>query len=164
MFRGKIKIIMFLLFILMIILINFSVSKYKMLITENGVGEIAEPIIVFEKDEIINKEYNKKSGDIEYVFRIKNFNDEKVNEVDFTYNIEIIENNYNFPVEYKLINLSTNEEIDINDNKTQSFFIGSSIKEEDVYKLKINWLDKQIDNYSDSLQIAVKANIVQVYN
>ena len=164
MYKRRAKLIIILLFIIMMVLIGYSVSKYKLLITENGTGIIAEPIIVFEKDDKINTEFNKKLGILEYNFKIKNYNEEKVNEVDFLYNIEILENNLDFPVEYKLINLTTNEEIEIIDNKTKEFFIGKAEKEEDIYKLEVKWLDKNLDVYSDTLQIAIKANIIQVYN
>ena len=164
MYRRSTKLVIILLFIIMMVLISYSVSKYKLLITKKGTGVIAEPIIVFEKDNKINAEFNKKLGILEYNFKIKNYSGEKINEVDFFYNIEILENNLSFPVEYKLINLTTNEEIEIIDNKTKEFFIGKSEKEEDIYQLEVKWLDKNLDVYSDSLQIAIKANIIQVYN
>lgn len=164
----KIKIrpnyIISLLIIIMVLLINYSVSKYRYLVIEKGKAEIAEPIIVFEKDENLDVEYNKKTGEIEYAFKIKNYNDEKINEVDFSYNLEIIENNSDFPIEYKLIDVSTNEEIELVDNKSKEFKIGTINKEEDNYKIKVNWKDKSLEKYSDSLTIDLKANVVQVYN
>ena len=87
--RVRPNYILCMLVIIMILLINFSVSKYKYLITENGNAKIAEPIIVFEQDENLEIEYNKKTGQIEYAFKIKNYNDTKINEVDFLYNIEM---------------------------------------------------------------------------
>ena len=41
--------------------------------------------------------------------------------------------------------------------------MGSSIKDEDKYKLEITWLDKNV-KYSDSLQLSLKTNIIQVNN
>ena len=38
--------------------------------------------------------------------------------------------------------------------------MGSSIKDEDKYKLEITWLDKNV-KYSDSLQLSLKTNIIQ---
>ena len=45
--RVRPNYILCMLVIIMILLIHFSVSKYKYLITENGNAKIAEPIIVF---------------------------------------------------------------------------------------------------------------------
>ena len=104
--RGKLIIIT--MFFIMLVLIRFSVSKYKTMITGNGRGNVAEPIIVLEKDTVINTEYNKKTGTLEYFFNIKNYNSEKINEVECFYNIEIIQDNTNFPIAYKLIDLSNN--------------------------------------------------------
>lgn len=161
--RRKLKIILILILLIGFITINFSVSKYRLMITENGEAMIARPIIIFEKDESINKNYSKKTGELNYFFKIKNYKEDMINEIDFSYEIEIIENNNKFPVEYTLIDLSNNKEIELISNKTSSFKIGSNIKEEDSYMLKINWHDKDIDEYSDRLELAVKANIVQIY-
>ena len=86
-----------------------------------------------------------------------------MNEVDCFYNIEIVENNKNFPIAFKLIDLSNNEVISLTNNKSIDFLMGSSIKDEDKYKLEITWLDKNV-KYSDSLQLALKTNVVQVNN
>lgn len=161
--RVRPNYILCMLVIIIILLINFSVSKYKYLITENGNAKIAEPIIVFEQDENLEIEYNKKTGQIEYAFKIKNYNDTKINEVDFLYNIEIIGNDNNFPVEYKLINTDTNEIVNLVNNKSENFKIGTLVKEEDSYKVVVNWKDKSIDAYSNSLMINLKANIIQSY-
>lgn len=162
--QRKYGAIIVVLFLIMLLMINNSYSKYKTLVVRNGNAIIAEPIILIEKDNVITKEYNKKSGVIEYYFKIKNYDSEKINEVDCLYNIEILENNQNFPIEYKLIDLSNNQEITINNNKSIEFLIGSSIKEEDAYKLELRWKDKEINQYSNSLQISLKANIVQRYS
>ena len=39
----------------MVSLVRFSVSKYKTMITGNGSATIAEPIIILEKNNVINK-------------------------------------------------------------------------------------------------------------
>ena len=158
--RGRLIIITML--FIMLVLIRFSVSKYKSMINGNGRGNVAEPIIVLEKDTVINTEYNKKTGKLEYFFNIKNYNSEKINEVECFYNIEIIQDNTNFPIAYKLIDLSNNEVISLINNKTIDFLMGTSIKDEDKYKLEITWLDKNV-TYSDSLKLALKANVVQAY-
>lgn len=160
--RKRGRLIIFVMVLTMLVLIRFSVSKYKTMITGNGNGVIAEPIIVLEKDSVINTEYNKKTGTLEYFFNIKNYNSEKVNDVECFYNIEIIQDNMNFPIEYKLVDISNNKVISLTNNKTIDFLMGSSIKEEDKYKLEITWLDKNV-TYSDSVQLALKTNVVQAY-
>lgn len=163
---NKEKLIILMLFIIIFLLVNFSVSKYRFLITENGKAVIAEPIIIFEKGEVINTEYNKKSGELEFAFKIKNYlDDSNINEVDFMYNLEIIETNTNFPISYKLIDVTNNEEIILTNNISSNFFISKGNKEEDSYKLIINWDEsKNLSTYSDNLGIDLKANIVQLYS
>lgn len=163
---NKEKLIILMLFIIIFLLVNFSVSKYRFLITENGKAVIAEPIIIFEKGEVINTEYNKKSGELEFAFKIKNYlDDSNINEVDFMYNLEIKETNTNFPISYKLIDVTNNEEIILTNNISSNFFISKGNKEEDSYKLIINWDEsKNLSTYSDNLGIDLKANIVQLYS
>ena len=161
--RRKRRIIIIMMLFVMVSLVRFSVSKYKTMITGNGSATIAEPIIILEKNNVINTEYNKKTGTLEYIFNIKKYTSDKVNEVDCVYNIEVIENNKNFPIAFKLIDLSNNEVITLTNNKSIDFVMGSSIKDEDKYKLEITWLDKNV-KYSDSLQLSLKTNIIQVNN
>ena len=65
---------------------------------------------------------------------------------------------------YKLIDVTNNMEINLNNNKSSNFYIGKSNKEEDLFKLIVNWDEsKCLSQYSDNLEIDLKANIVQVY-
>ena len=59
--------------------------------------------------------------------------------------------------------MSTNEIITLENNKSKDFVIGIDEKEEKSYMLKLNWKNKDVEKYSDSLQIALKTNIVQIY-
>ena len=52
--RRKRRIIIIMMLFIMVILIRFSVSKYKTMITGNGSASVAEPIIVLEKNDVIN--------------------------------------------------------------------------------------------------------------
>ena len=164
-FREKrmLKSIFLIVLIILYFMINNTFSKYKIFIEQNGNASIAKPIIVIEKDNNINTEYSKKTGEILYYFKIKNYENENINEVKFLYNIELIENNSEFPIEYNLVDLSTNERVTLNNNKSKEFIIGIDEKEEKTYVLKINWKNKDIEKYSDSLQIALKTNIIQIY-
>ena len=164
-FREKriLKTIFLISLMIVYLMINNTFSKYKIFIKQNGNASIAKPIIVIEKDNNINTEYSKKTGEILYFFKIKNYENENINEVEFLYNIELIENNNEFPVEYILTDLSTNEIITLENNKSKDFVIGINEKEEKSYMLKLNWKNKDVEKYSDSLQIALKTNIVQIY-
>ena len=157
------KFVILLLLLICLILIKSSIAKYINLFDRSGNGVIAEPIIVLEKDEVVDKYFDKRTDSINYLINIKNYTDEKINEVGFTYNLEILESNNDFPIDIKLIDLNTNEEVELNDNKTQEYLIGVNSREDHRYLLNIDWKNKDT-NYSDNLRIDLKANIVQLYN
>ena len=151
-------------------IINFfmikSFAKYISNINIKVLGKIAEPIIICEKDDKISCTINKETIIPEYNFCLKNYlvyeKETKINEIDFKYNIEVINLDENFPIKYELYNVITGEKIDLVNNKTKYFNIKKGEKEDLYYKLKLNWYNKNNDlnnNYYDSIKILI--NVIQ---
>lgn len=155
---NRILIIIFVILTLQIT--SFCNSKYSTNLIKNGKAVIAEPIIILESFENDSKLVNKLNFPLEYYFKIKNYNDNKINEVDFLYNIEIIESNNNFPIKYKIIDALTNEEINLNNNITENFKISKMLKEEKEYKIILDWEENE-EEMPETVDFKIKINLEQ---
>lgn len=138
----------------------FCNSKYSTSFTQKGEGEIAEPIIILESFDNDEKLVNKLDFPKEYQFKVKNYTADKINEVDFLYNIELIKSNSTFPVKYKIIDLSENRELTINNGISEEIKISKQIKEEKIYKIIFYW--EEIENeMSENLEFKLRLNLKQ---
>lgn len=155
----KLQTKLLILFVLIIILqsIKITNSKYMKSFIKEYRGSIAEPIIELENYDSIEKLVNKFDFPMEYIFKIKNFNEnQEINEVDFLYNIEPIFSNNNFPVKWKIVDESKNEII-----TNETFFkLSKGHKEEKIYKLILEWDDKDIE-LSKDFDMKIKVNLKQ---
>lgn len=146
---------------LMIICMNtISLSRYK----ENPNFEIntkiTKPIVVLEKDEKIKRSIQENLFPLEYNFFINNYKEDKINEVDFDYTIEIEDSVNNFPINYTLFDCNNNEEIQLTDGKSRPMKIKKSVKESRKFKLIVNWRELN-EELADELQIKLKVNVQQ---
>ena len=120
------------------------------------------PIIRIDKlEDTINLELNKKTEPKEYFFIIKNYeidelNNKRISEVDFNYNIEIINSDNKFPVKYELYDCTTGEKVE---TKNQ-YNIEKKKEYEKKYKLVVSWnnLQSEMSNTSD---IDIVVNVSQ---
>lgn len=123
--------------------------------------EIAKPILEVEKDsEIIITEDNKIG---EYYFTVKNYNNtEEVSEVDLRYYIEILENNLDDAVQYRLF--KDDEEVTLEDNKTQEMTLQKDIKEEQKYTLKVEYYANKntVGDIIEDIQIKVHSEQLKI--
>ncbi len=155
-----VHVILFLLLLILFQIVDFSNSKYSTNLFQIYGAQIAEPIIILESFKEDNKLVNKLDFPLEYEFEIKNYNELKTNEVDFIYNIEIEESNLNFPIKYKIIDLSNNQEIKIENNISEDLKIKKETKEEKKYKLVIEWEDEK-EELSQMIDLKLKLNLKQ---
>lgn len=139
---------------------NIVLSKYNHDKDLQVNTKIAKPIIVVEKDEVIKTKVDQNSFPIEYNFSICNYNDTEVNEVDFSYTIEIENSVENFPVSYVLMDCDKNEEIKLTDGKSEPISISKSTKEIKNFKLYLQWREMDVD-LADNVQINLKINAIQ---
>jgi len=162
-FRIK-QILLITLLVLLLLPSSIVMSKYVSKIEQNGRTEIARPIIVFEEQTDLNSEIiDKDSFPLEYSFKIKNYIDDAINEVDFHYNIEIQGLEGNFPIKYILIDENIDEEMLLKESKTDNFQISKDIEEEKKYKLIIKW-DKKDGTLDNELNLRIKVNVIQQKN
>ncbi len=123
--------------------------------------EIAKPILEVEKASEITITEENKTG--EYHFIVKNFNDiEEVSQVDLQYYIEILDNNLDESVQYQLF--KENEEIALQENRTQEMILQKDIKEEQKYTLKVEYdADKNaIGDIINEIQIKVHSEQLKI--
>lgn len=153
------KIPVILLAVVLLQITSLSNSKYSTNIEQKGKAVIAEPIIILESFENDDKFVNKLDFPLEYQFKIKNYNDNKINEVDFLYNIEVIESNSNFPIKYKIIDTTNNKEIALNNNITENLKIQKQVKDEKTFKIILEWEEKE--NMPEEIDLKLKLNLKQ---
>lgn len=155
------QIMIILLLILICITFFFGISLGKVIHNTNikNNTEIANPILEVEKaSEIIITEENKKG---EYNFIVKNYNDiEEISQVDLQYYIEILENDLDKSIVYRLY--KDDQEIKLTENKTEEIKIHKDIKEEQKYTLIVEYNANQ-NNVGDILQdIQIKVHSEQL--
>ncbi len=115
---------------------NFNYNKASLK------SEIANPIFIVDGDnEILIKQYDSISN---YKFIVKNYNEDKVSDVSFTYNIDIIADDI---VELQLYNNANL--VDINSR----FILPHSISTDHEYLLKI----KAPEDYEGKVKINISA-------
>ncbi len=144
---------------------NVMAKYYEMLNKVFVRSTIAQPIIVVQnlQDTVIS-EMNKKSGNKEYYFKIKNYKQEnsqkQITEVDFDCYIEIKNSNIYFPIKYELYDCSNNEMILETENISKKIHIEKDVEFEKNYKLVVSWDNKEIVQ-GELDEIEIEVHIVQ---
>ena len=130
----KVKKIILIIIITIIIFAKNSFGKYFTRFQLESNNEITEPVISIENDETINiNSINNKT----YNFKIKNYNNEgKVSKLNIEYYLNISSIKDVLLKVYK-----NNQEIKLNNGNTDKYSLNNNIKQEDVYKIEIVFLD-----------------------
>ena len=110
----------FIIFFVVLIINNKNIAKYIEKINIISETKIAKPIIEIENYEKIVITKIDLEKEIEYKFKVKNYNEDQVSNVRFLYYIEIESDISKELVEYKLIDLEENKEIELINNRTQN--------------------------------------------
>ena len=131
----KREIVLFLIILMVISLFisGYSMGKSMSTTKINSTADIAKPILEVENNpEITITSTNKEST---YDFKVKNYNEnEEISQVDLSYTVEILTKTEE-SITFKLYR--NNEEIPLENNKSQEFLLEKDKKQEDNYKLKI---------------------------
>lgn len=141
-----------------------SYARYFKSINVKYHGQIAEPIIQVRGTtaQMVNSDYNRNSGELEYIFDIKNYEIEdsgnkRITEVDFDYEIYLEETNNDFPVKYELYDMSTGEELLNGNNKTLPKHIYGNAEYLKTFKLVAKWDEsKTLSGNKDITDIKIK--------
>jgi hypothetical protein len=144
--------------ILLLLLCGYSFAKEIQEIIINGNTEIAEPILIIENNPSIDITATQNYG--KYCFTVKNYNEEKITDVDLKYYIEILSNT-DETVNFKLY--ENEKEIQILNNKTDFIEISKNSKEEREYRIEIEYDKEKSLSMVDIIQeIQVKVHTEQV--
>lgn len=161
--RNFIILLFLLIFILGSIGIFNTFSMYKFTNSINVNGSIAKPIFVIEKDDTITKENVSESNLVnDYSFKVKNYNNNEINEVELKYNFIIVDNNSEVDVTYKLYEVidGIDNELNLNNNISDTFILGINNIQEKSYKLKLI-ANSGIDLENNDLSTNIKINFEQ---
>lgn len=135
--KKEITVILIVFFVMLLFLTGYSLGKGFTKIEVNGNTKIAKPIIEVENASTL--ELNNENSEGVYEFKVRNYNSNgEITDVNLEYYIEILNDlDDNNAIKIKL--LKNDEEIAINDNKTEKFYLEKEEMQEDVYKMEISY-------------------------
>ena len=160
--KKKIIILIIALCLILFILSIFSTGTYSKFfgkILGESKTEIAEPVFVLENTD--KKIVDNSNQEVDYYFKVKNYNNSSINEVNLKYILEIT------PIQDKAITLTLykdNQKIDLNNQKTSYIGLGHTTKQEHQYRLNVKYnKNNQENSYDINSSIFIKANDIQNY-
>lgn len=151
--KKSLKIIV--IFFVILIISNKNIAKYIEKINIISKTKIAKPIINIEQDEKIIITKIDLEKEIEYKFKIKNYNEDKVSSVEFLYYIQLESDILEELVNYTLVDLEENKEIELINNKTNDIKILNG-KYEKEYMLIAKLKDEKLNG-----NINIKIGVIQ---
>lgn len=158
--ERKLKIITILLlifFVILLLLSGYTFAKSIEGTNINANASIAEPILVIENNPQIDITASQNTGT--YIFKVKNYNNQKQTEVDLKYYIQVISELDN-SIELKLY--ENGKQIDFKNNKTDYIKISKENKKENEYKLEITYNKDKLVSVNDIIQqIQIKVHTEQ---
>lgn len=152
---NRLKIIILSVIILLLFLTGYSIGKETANAVISAEGEIAEPILIVDNNPEIEITAQQNQG--YYYFKVRNYQEENISEVDMNYNIEII-GDVDDAIVFTLY--KGEEKVLLEDRKTKEILIRKNEKQEHSYCLKIEY-DKQknifLSDIMEEIQIKVHA-------
>jgi hypothetical protein len=134
-------------------------AKFKDSINIKGEAKIAVPIIVLEGEETEGASVNALNKTGYYDFKVKNYDETQVSNIAQKYTIEIIAN-VDESVEFKLFR--DEEEVMLDENKTEEVRMGCKDKEEHNYRLEVSYDKDRSQNETDILEdVQIKVHSTQ---
>lgn len=133
----KSKIVLLLLLILIIllgILVGISFSKYQSKLEGKAIANIAKPLIEVRKEQSLL--LSALAPKASYVFEVRNFKDDELNEVEMEYYIEVVSNT-DEAIKFELYR--GEEQIPLNNNKTEKINLTKEEKQTHSYRLEITY-------------------------
>lgn len=132
--KRNITLIILILMVVLLFFSGYSIGKGLSKTDINAKAKIAEPILVVENDSPVKITTTNNKG--LYNFKIKNYNENgKITDISLNYTIEILSDIEG--IEYKLY--KNEQEIAIENQKTQEFTLKNKDVQEDLYRLEITY-------------------------
>lgn len=133
--ESKIMLLLLLILIILLgILVGISFSKYKTRLEGKTIANLAKPIIEVRKEQSLL--LTALAPKASYVFEVRNFKEDELNEVEMEYYIEIISHTD------EAINFSLykgEEQIPLINNKTEKINLTKEEKQTHSYRLEITY-------------------------
>lgn len=130
-----ILLLILLLFIILLgLLIGISFSKYQSEIVGNLSTNIAKPVLQITREQSLLLTALEPRAS--YVFEVKNYQENQINEVEMEYYIEIISHT-DEAIKFDLY--KENEKITLKDNKTKKINLVNNKMQTDSYRLEITY-------------------------
>ena len=125
---------------------GYSLAKEYGSVSMEVSSQIAEPILIVEKNPIV--EMNGKKQKEYYDFKVKNYKENgELTQIDLVYNIEILSKTEE-AISFKLY--KNNQEIPLENNKTADIKLEKEKVQEDCYQLEIIY-DKSKSRSSEDI-------------
>ena len=152
-----ITILLLIFFVILLLLSGYTFAKSIEATTINANATIAEPILVIENNPQVDITASQNTGT--YIFKVKNYNNQKQTEIDLKYYIQVI-SDLDKSIELKLY--ENGKQIKFENNKTDYIKISKDSKKENEYKLEITYnKDKSVSVNDIIQQIQVKVHTEQ---
>lgn len=131
--RDKILILLILILVILIgIFVGISYSKYKNKITGQAFGQIAKPILEIKREQSLL--LTALAPKASYVFEVRNYKENELNQVEMEYYIEII-SNADEAIDFELY--QGENKILLTENKTANIKLTKDEKQTHSYRLEI---------------------------
>lgn len=124
--------------LLTLMLMPKTLAKYETAEKFDNKLEIAQPVFQVKGTKLVKINSINDIG--YYDFTVKNYNEEKIGEVDFLYTIEIV-SNVDDSIKFELY--KNGQLVNLNNRKTETMSIKGNQKTEENYRLKVIY-DKTI--------------------
>lgn len=155
--KRKIAILVIILLVIIISTFTVSLAKYMTRKKASNSIEIVNPIFSVEGNEITKISAIRNIG--YYEFSIKNYDGENISKLGFLYTIEVISET-DESIQFELYR--EDEQIELNDLKTNELYIAGNEKIEQKYKLKVTYDKSKGKKGQDILQeVQVKVHSEQ---
>lgn len=155
----KFLITILIILIISLLFVGYTFAKSMESVMIKATSQIAEPILVVENNPSLDITAINNEGT--YNFTIKNYNEnEKTTDVKLRYYIEVL-SNVDEAVNIKLY--EDENEIELNDNKTEYIEVSNKEKEEKKYQIKVKYDQSESESVPEIMEkIQVKIHTEQV--
>lgn len=155
---NKVKIIVLILLfftILLGILVGISFSKYQSKFIGQVFSNIAKPVLEVRKEQSLL--LTALAPKATYVFEVRNYKEDELNQIEMEYYIEIISNTDD-AIKFNLY--KGDEEITLSNNKTEKIKLTKEEKQTHSYRLEITY-----DKLKGTLEKDINENVeVKIYS
>ena len=154
-------------FITTIIVIFFSLSRYKSTVAGSSIGRVAQYVLGIQTDNELNVPINKikPNNSQDFYFEITNEENNSKNEVTLKYTIEL-ENKANLPLDFILYkydeSTSKYKEIKLSANITEEFEMNVKNEANHKYKVNVKWKDNTTNSSYDSYKYSKTIDYLKI--